>query len=387
MARLVLLDTSDQLPGLLPLHAWSALMSSELVLLAAADHPFVPQLELADLRYEVVSADGAAGLSRTDLLSGVTPAEKARATRVVELVAEHGEVTYLFGPDDGEAFTRALGLDAARAGVEVEMVYFMLSPKGGRLLDLVRVQERLLGPQGCPWDREQTHASLMRYAIEEVYELAEAVESGDPRALREELGDVLLQVVFHAQLAEQAEDPQAQFTIDDVAGAVADKLVSRHPHVFGDASPAADAASVMDRWEDLKAAEKPERQGVFDGVPAAQPALGYVTQLQSRAARAGFDWDSDDDAIERLRAELDELLAAGTPEQQAAEVGDLLLSVAGLARRLGVDPETALRGAAGRFRARFEAMVEAADRPLGELSRAQWLALWQAAKAGEGPAR
>lgn len=383
MARLVLVDTCDQLPGLLPLHGWSALMSSELVLVGSADHPFVPQLALADLRYETVTAEGEAALGRADLLSGVSPAQKRQAERVVDLAEEHGEVTYLFGPDDGEAFTRTLGMQAARSGVEVEMVYFMLKPKGARLLDLVRVQERLLAPDGCPWDREQSHESLMPYAVEEVYELGEAVAAGDTAGMREELGDLLLQVVFHAQLAELRESVGERFSVDDVAGGIADKLVRRHPHVFGDAE-AADAGSVMANWEQLKAAEKPERQGVFDGVVTAQPALGYATKLQSRAARAGFDWGHDGEAADRVRGELDELLAViDDPERRAGEMGDLLFSVVGLARRLDVDPETALRGAARRFRGRFEAMVAKADGRLHELSGAEWLALWEAAKTAE----
>ncbi|HVM12833.1 MAG TPA: nucleoside triphosphate pyrophosphohydrolase [Egibacteraceae bacterium] len=383
MARLVLVDTCDQLPGLLPLHGWSALMSSELVLVGSADHPFVPQLALADLRYEAVTAEGEAARGRADLLSGVSPAQKRQAERVVDLAGEHGEVTYLFGPDDSEAFTRTLGMQAASSGVEVEMVYFMLRPKGARLLDLVRVQERLLALDGCPWDREQSHESLMPYAVEEVYELAEAVAAGDTAGMREELGDLLLQVVFHAQLAELSEGVGDRFSIDDVAGGIADKLVRRHPHVFADAE-AADAGSVMASWEQLKAAEKPERQGMFDGVVTAQPALGYATKLQSRAARAGFDWDHDGEAADRVRAELDELLAViDDPERRAHEVGDLLLSVVGLARRIDVDPETALRGAARRFRSRFEAMVANADGRLHELSRAEWLALWEATKASE----
>lgn len=382
MARLVLVDTCDQLPGLLPLHGWSALISSELVLVGADDHPFLGQLDLADLRVQTVAAEGSAALGRTDLLSGVSPARKRQAEQVVALAEQHGEVTYLFGPGDDEAFTRALGTEAARSGVEVEMVYFMLAPKGARTLDLVRVQEQLLAADGCPWDREQTHSSLIRYAVEEVYELAEAVAAGDPAAIREELGDVLLQVVFHAQLAEQSDDPGARFTIDDVAGGIADKLVRRHPHVFGDAA-ADDADSVMANWEELKAAEKPERDGVFDGVVAAQPALGYVGKLQSRAARAGFDWERDADAAERVRAELDEVLVAEDADKRAEEIGDLLMSVVGLARRLDVDPETALRGAASRFRQRFEAMVAAADRPLPELSRADWLAMWDQVKGLE----
>lgn len=383
MARLVLVDTCEQLPGLLPLHAWSALMSSELVLVGSDGHPFVPQLGLADLRYETVAAEGEAALARTDLLSGVSPAQKRQAERVVDLAGEHGEVTYLFGPDDSEAFTRTLGMQAARAGIEVEMVYFMLRPKGARLLDLVRMQERLLAPDGCPWDREQSPETLMRYAIEEVYELAEAVAAGDTSAVREELGDVLLQVVFHAQLAELSEDAGRRFSIDDVAGGITDKLVRRHPHVFGDAE-AVDAGSVMANWEQLKAAEKPDRQEVFDGVVTAQPALGYATKLQSRAAKVGFDWEHDEEAADRVRAELGELLAVmDEPERRAEEVGDLLLSVVGLARRLDVDPETALRGAAHRFRSRFEAMAANVDGRLHEVSRTEWLALWDAAKAAE----
>lgn len=382
MARLVLVDTCDQLPGLLPLHGWTALMGSELVLVGSDDHPFLEHLALADLRWETVAADGSTALGRTDLLAGVSPAAKRQAEHVVALAERHGAVTYLFGPADDESFTRTLGMEAARAGVEVEMVYFMLAPKGRRLLDLVRVQERLLASDGCPWDREQTAESLLRYAVEEVYELAEAVASGDAGAVREELGDVLLQVVFHAQLAEQSDDPGARFTIDDVAAGIADKLVRRHPHVFGD-TIADDAGSVMANWEALKAAEKPEREGVFDGVVTAQPALGYVGKLQSRAARAGFDWERDVDAAERVRAELDEVLAVDDPARRAEEIGDLLMSVVGLARRLDVDPETALRGAARRFRTRFEAMAAAADRPLADLTRAEWLSLWDLAKGAE----
>ncbi len=375
--RLILVDTVDALPGLLPLHAWSALMSSEVVLVGDAAHPFVASLEANELRYEVVSApEATAALSRTDLLSGLSPSGKRRAQQVVDRTRELGEVTYLFGPSDADAFTRVLGMEAARAGVEVEVVYFGLPPKGVALLDLVAVEARLLAPGGCPWDAEQTHASLARYAVEEVYELLDAITSGDADAVREELGDVLLQVVFHAEMATRA----ASFDIDDVARAITDKLVRRHPHVFAGA-PALDSAAVGRSWEALKAEEKPERTGPLDGVVVAQPALQYVEQLQSRAARTGFDWSEDREAAERVRLELDEFLAAETGDERTHEVGDLLMSVVGLARRHRVDPELALRAAAERFRSRFEAVVASADRPLGELSREDWLALWGAAKA------
>jgi XTP/dITP diphosphohydrolase len=209
-----------------------------------------------------------AALSRSELLGGLAPQDKARAEWIVERVRALGEAVYLFGADDTEAFTRALGMEAARAGIEVEVVYFGVAPKGTRLLELVRVEERLLGDGGCPWDREQTHESLAPYAVEEVYELLEAIASGDAGAIREELGDVLLQVVFHAEMAAR----DGRFDIDDVAGAIADKLVRRHPHVFGDVEVAG-SDEVMANWEQLKAAEKPGRDGVFDGIAIAQPAL------------------------------------------------------------------------------------------------------------------
>jgi len=382
MARLVLVDTADELPGLLPLHAWSALMSSDLVLLGTADHPFVEHLAMAELRYEAVESAGAAALNRADLLSGLTPADKARATSIVDRVRAEGEVVYLFGRGDDDGFTRTLGMEAARAGVEVEVVYFGVRPPGTRLLDLVRTEQRLLAPGGCPWDREQDHRSLARYAVEEVYELLEAIESGDPDAIREELGDVLLQVVFHAQIA--ADNPTAaqHFDIDDVAAGIIAKLVRRHPHVFADAKVSG-SAEVLANWDQLKAAEKPERSGPFDGVPAAQPALAYVENLQARAARTGFDWEFDVEAADRIRLELEEFLTAGDDAEREREIGDLLMSVVGLARRHRLDPEMALRGAARRFRERFEAAVGAADRPLADLDRSEWLRLWDAAKTAE----
>jgi XTP/dITP diphosphohydrolase len=327
MARLLLIDTADQLPGLLPVHSWSALMSSELLLVRSHDHPFLVHLELAELRSEVVGDRD-------------KPAEW-----IVGRAQAEGEVAYLFGPGDGEDFTRALGLEATRAGVEVEIVYFMLAPKGVELLGLVKVEERLRGPGGCPWDREQTHATLASYAVEEAYELADAIASGDPEAVCEELGDVLLQVVFQAQIAEDA----GGFTIDDVAKGIVAKLVRRHPHVFG-GQTVTGADQVIANWERLKAAEKPERTGVFDGVPAALPALVLASRLQARAERAGLVPAGGGQA--RARAQLDRLSAdEGDP---AEALGELLAATVALAREYGVDPEQALRAATARFRSSVE---------------------------------
>ena len=377
MPRLVLVDTADELPGLLPLHAWSAIMSSDLVLVGAADHPFLPHLDMAELRHEVAPEPEARALSRVNLLSGVTPQEKGRAEAIIKRVKAEGDVVYLFGATDAEAFTRALGMEAANEGVEVEIVYFGVRPDGSRLLDLVRVMQRLRAPDGCPWDREQDHSTLARYAVEEVYELLEAIDGGEPEPIAEELGDVLLQVVFHAQIAADAGD----FAIDDVAGGIVDKLVRRHPHVFGDTT-VADADEVTANWETLKAQEKPERVGVFDGVAPAQPALGYSEQLLRRAAKVGFDWTDDSEAVDRVRSELEEFLDAPDDTARAREMGDLLLAVVGLARRSGIDSEMALRSAAGRFRRRFESMV-AAGEDVSSLDAAAWLERWEAVKAAE----
>ncbi len=200
--------------------------------------------------------------------------------------------------------------------------------------------ERLRSPGGCPWDAEQTHASLVKYLLEEAYETAEAIEDGDERALREELGDVLLQVVFHARIA--AERPASQgggWDIDDVAGGIVDKLVRRHPHVFGD-TVARTADDVEANWERLKAVEK-GRTSAVDGVPLAQPALALASALIGRAAKSGLDVPVTNPV---------EVPASVTDET----IGDLLLAVVALARKSGIDAETALRAAARRYRARVQ---------------------------------
>ncbi len=377
MSRLVLIDTVDQLPGLLPLHAWAALSATDLVLVGDAAHPLLEHFAHADLRHEVVPDVGrAAALSRRDLLSGVDPEQRARVTWIVDRARDAGAVAYVYGAADTEAFTRALGFEAARSQVEVEIVYFGLAPKGVGLLELVDVEQRLRGPDGCPWDLEQDHMTLAPYAVEEVYELLDAITSGTDDDVREELGDVLLQVVFHAQIA----DDDSRFDIDAVARGIVDKLVRRHPHVFGDVE-VSDAASVMDNWEQLKASEKPDRGGVFDGIVEGQPAMSLSTAIQARTAKLGFRWADAGRALAKVREELDELEHA-PPAQQAHELGDVLAAVISLAAELGIDSELALRSQTTRFRRRFERAVESAGRAPQELSPDEWLALWDAADAG-----
>ncbi len=260
---------------------------------------------------------------------------------------------------------------------------------------LLAIMARLRDPEGgCPWDLEQSFATIAPYTIEEAYEVADAIEQNDMAALKDELGDLLLQVVFHARMAEEAGD----FAFDDVARAIADKMVSRHPHVFAD-QHAATPDDVKVTWESRKEAEraaKARRNGggeplsALDGVTAALPALLRAEKLQKRAARVGFDWPEVEQVFAKLDEELGEIraeiVADGGPDRLEDEVGDLLFVVANLARHLKVDPETALRRANAKFERRFRAM-EAALEALGEKAEEQTLEtleeLWQAAKRAE----
>lgn len=218
------------------------------------------------------------------------------------------------------------------------------TPTGERLLELVRVMDRLRSPGGCPWDAEQTHESLVEYLIEEAYEAVDAIETQDRHALREELGDVLLQVMFHSRVAqEDAADP---FDIDDVAGAIVDKLVSRHPHVFGDAS-APSAEHVEARWQEMKAAEK-GRESVTDGVPMGMPALLLAMKLYGRARKGSPITQTVPVAPEKARAAADEAISyVGADE---VGYGSLLMAIAAQAKADGVDAEAALREAVRRYR-------------------------------------
>ncbi len=226
------------------------------------------------------------------------------------------------------------------------------SQHGRRLLELIAVMARLRGPGGCPWDAEQTHASLARHLLEEAHELLAAIDMGDRDGIRDELGDVLLQVVFHAQIA--ADD--GAWDVDDVAQGLIDKLVRRHPHVFGDVEVSG-AEEVLLNWEQIKATEKEtEAHDLEDDIPMSLPALARASKVQRRAAGFGFDWRTPEAAIAKLREEVDELEAATTPEEAESELGDVLFAAAAVARRVGADPESALRRTTTRFAHRYEAM-------------------------------
>jgi ATP diphosphatase len=250
------------------------------------------------------------------------------------------------------------------------------------------IMARLRAPVGgCPWDVEQTFETIAPYTLEEAYEVADAIERGDMDDLKSELGDLLFQVVFHARMAEE----QGLFVFDDVANAIADKLERRHPHVFGDEAAKADGVAQKARWEDIKAAERASKaqHGVLDDVPVGLPALARAAKLTKRAARVGFDWPSTDEVFDKLHEEVAELraeIAAGDLDKARGEVGDLLFVVANLARKLGVEPEDALRGCNAKFVRRF-GFIEAELAKVGKTPEQSDLAemdsLWNAAKAVE----
>ena len=240
---------------------------------------------------------------------------------------------------------------------------------------------------GCPWDVEQTFQTIAPYTLEEAYEVADAIERGDWNELKSELGDLLFQVVFHARMAEE----QGLFAFDDVANAIADKLERRHPHVFGDEVARPDGAAQKARWEDIKAGERKAKaqHGVLDDVPVGLPALARAAKLTKRAARVGFDWPSTDEVFDKFVEEVAELraeIAAGDVEKAREEIGDLLFVLANLARKLGVEPEDALRGTNAKFVRRFafiEAELAKDGRTPEQSDLAEMDGLWNAAKAVE----
>ena len=315
--RIVLLHTSPRLPpGLLTARAWRLL--ADAAAYTGADSP-----QAAAVR--------AAGTPVTVLAD--PPAAQADAL----LAADAGTVVWLSGPDGdaplGQALAERLVNRADPPTLEAE--YGSYDPPGARLLDVVAVMDRLRTQ--CPWDRKQTHASLAPYLLEEAYETIDAIDSGDRGHLREELGDVLFQVAFHARVAAES-DAADRFDVDDVAGELVAKLVRRHPHVFADVT-VADADEVVANWDEIKRAEK-SRDSAVDGVPLAQPALQLAAKLQSRAERAGVD------------------AAVPDPDDADAELGARLFALVREARAAGLDAEAALRRAA----LRYAEAVRAAER-------------------------
>jgi MazG family protein len=262
----------------------------------------------------------------------------------------------------------------------------MREPSGGRFEELVRIMERLRADGGCPWDREQTRESLKPFLIEEAYEVVEAIDEGDPMKLMEELGDLLFQVVFHAQVAAE----QGEFTINQVLAATADKMVRRHPHVFAGGT-ASTAREVLEQWEELKREERGAKAeglaSALDGVPKELPALLRAQRLQDKASRTGFDWPEISGVIAKVEEELGELKEAiqgAAPEEVELELGDLLFSLVNLARFLNLSAEETLRKSITRFATRFryiEETIERGGRRLKEVNLEEMEKLWEDAKS------
>lgn len=250
---------------------------------------------------------------------------------------------------------------------------------------IMNIMRRLRAPGGCPWDAEQTHDSLKRYLLEEAYEVIEAIDGRDDQLLQEELGDLLLQPVFHAAIAEE----RGAFTIDQVFETLADKLIRRHPHVFGDLE-IVDSQAQVANWEKIKQEEKgAERRSALSGVPSHLPALLKAQKITEKASRVGFDWTAVDQVMAKVQEELiefEEALAQGNQERMEAELGDLLFAITNLGRFLSLDTEEALRKTICRFQTRFshiEDTIHARGGTLPETSLDEMEALWQEAKTKE----
>jgi XTP/dITP diphosphohydrolase len=331
--RLVLLVTSPRVAaGLLSADAWSAVTAGP-VFLSDADNPAVVTLTAAGADLTVVDEAQSSG-------------EVADA--VVAAARRHGTATWWVGPDGDPELSRALAERCADEGPEpaisLEVLHGSWDVPGSRLLDVVATMDRLRSPGGCPWDAEQDHRSLAPYLLEEAYEAFQAIEDDDVGALREELGDVLLQVAFHARLAEELPEDE-RWSIDDVAGDLVDKLIRRHPHVFDDLVVSG-ADEVNANWEAIKAAERPDAS-VLANVPLAAPALTLAATLQRKAARAG----AGDLGVAALGEVVARFTATPTPES----AGELLWSIVALLRVSDIDPEAALRARSRSFRDTFSA--------------------------------
>ena len=376
--RVAVVTTSSRLPGLLGGRAWQVLHDADQVHVVADGGPGAAAVDLPGRR--PVPLPGTPAEVAAELLRA------AEGGRAVALVVDADEPLWV---EALQAAARPASAAGDTAAATVEVVAAASEPVGARLLDAVAVMHRLRSPGGCPWDAEQTHASLARYLLEEAYEAVDAVERGRLVELRDELGDVLLQVLFHSRVASERAADDDGWDVDDVASGLVAKLVRRHPHVFpaadGTTTRADDASAVQATWDELKAAEG--RTSVLQGVAAGQPALSLAAKLQSRAEKAGLPADLSSPVLAGAESPAAAVAgaAAGLRDEAPSvdRVGDLLLAVVALARSHDVDPEAALRGAAGRFRDRVLAVEQAAGAAAGQPLRLEaqaWRDGWDAGR-------
>lgn len=297
------------------------------------------------------------------------------------------QVTLIHAAGTPEQQVEVIPLHAIDHSRQINHMTSLHVPALGDMSSFEQFQEiiaHLRAPEGCPWDREQTHESLRQFLLEETYETLDAIDTGDAQALAEELGDLMLQIVLHTQIATE----DGEFYMADVLRHVNQKMIRRHPHVWGNVDVNGSADNVVTNWEALKRAErvaKPEKSAsILDSTPKSLPALLQAHQYQRRAAKVNFDWKLVDDVIAKVREEVDEVLAAESPQQHATEIGDLLFAVVNWARWVDVEPETALREANARFYRRFqyiEQALAASDKTLESRSLEELDALWNEAKS------
>lgn len=248
--------------------------------------------------------------------------------------------------------------------------------------ELVRIMATLRSGQGCPWDKEQTRESLKPFIVEEAYEVLEAIDNRDPSALKEELGDLLFQIIFQCQVASE----RGEFSLDDVIAGISEKMISRHPHVFGDADVKT-SAEVLLKWDEHKKREGKQRESILEGVPRTLPALLQAQKLQARASKVGFDWERPDDLLGKLDEEIDEFKSAFSGkniDETEDELGDVLFMLVNIARFIGLNPEEALRKTISKFISRFryiEMSAKEQGRGLSDMTLAEMDALWDEAKS------
>jgi len=315
---------------------------------------------------------------------GIDSAEAARAVQLVLLAAYPEDHALRLLNGSAKVQTTVAALPGETGIFEGSCLHIPPLKEGSSLESFAEIVAQLRAPDGCPWDRQQTHESLRPHLLEECYEALAAIDSGDSVSLREELGDLLLQILLHAQIASEGK----RFTISDVISGIYDKIIRRHPHVFGELRLEG-VDGVLQNWERLKEHERAERKsaaGLLDGVPVTLPALAQSQEYQDRAARVGFDWPEIGGVLDKIREEIEEIREAASATQIAAELGDLLFVLVNLARWKGADAESVLREANARFKRRFGDIERAArqqDRRISDLSFQEMDALWRASKASE----
>ncbi len=375
MLTLIGLGPPDTRAGL-SLGAWDALQSAS-----------GPKLTRSRLHPAVQWLESDAGIVFDDSLDGLSDAD---AVQRVLKAARAGDVVYAVPGHPLLGDPTCIPLVEALRRENIPLRVFAPAPQPAEtpadFAALAEVMARLRGPDGCPWDREQTPVSLRKYVIEEAYEVMEAIDAQSPAKLSEELGDLLLQVVFHAQLASET----GAFTLAGVTQSITEKLIRRHPHVFGTVTVSG-SDEVLTNWEQIKRSEPgyEDRHSILDGIPPALPALMRALEVSKRVVKVGFDWPSTSEVLDKVEEEIAELraeIAAGQTARAGDELGDLLFTLVNVARRLKIDPEDALRRMTLRFAARFrfiERFAAETSRAVLDLTLAEMEAVWQQAKREE----